>query len=55
MFTGVDSVAVEDAYNEQINEGTLHNLFPNTVEHKSMKSIVTMMSAAAAEDERVLR
>ena len=51
IFIGVDSVDIGDTYNGQIIEETLHNLFPNTDEHKSMKFVVTMMSVAAAAEE----
>ena len=43
---GVDSDEVGLVYNGQKSEGTLHNLFPNTDEHKSKKSMVTTMSVA---------
>ena len=49
---GVDSDEVGLVYNGQKSERTLHNLFPNTDEHKSEKSMVTTMSVAAIGEKQ---
>ena len=46
IFIGVHSDEVGQLYKGQINDVTLHNLFPTTDEHKSAKSMVTMMTVA---------
>ena len=52
IFIGVDSDEVGQVYNGQIIESTFHNLF--TDEHKSEKSMVTMMSVVAMQKKIML-